>query len=42
MSRPDTRKILVVHDEQDIIELLSYNLSGEGFEVTTAMDGEKS
>jgi phosphate regulon transcriptional regulator PhoB len=39
MSRPDAQKILAVDDEQDIIELLSYNLSREGFEVTTATDG---
>jgi phosphate regulon transcriptional regulator PhoB len=42
MSRPDAQKILAVDDEQDIIELLSYNLSREGYEVTTAMDGEEA
>ena len=42
VSRPDAQKILTVDDEQDIIELLSYNLSREGFEVTTAMDGEEA
>ncbi len=42
MSRPDAQKILAVDDEQDIIELLSYNLSREGFEVTTALDGEEA
>ena len=42
MPRPDAQKILTVDDEQDIIELLSYNLSREGFEVTTAMDGEEA
>ena len=42
MTRPDTQRILAVDDEQDIIELLSYNLSREGFEVTTAMDGEEA
>lgn len=42
MSRPDAQKILAVDDEQDIIELLSYNLSREGFEVTTAADGEEA
>ena len=42
MSRPDAQKILAVDDEQDIIELLSYNLSREGFEVTTAIDGEEA
>jgi len=42
LTRPDTQRILAVDDEQDIIELLSYNLSREGFEVTTAMDGEEA
>jgi DNA-binding response OmpR family regulator len=42
MSRPDAQKILAVDDEQDIIELLSYNLSREGFEVATAVDGEEA
>jgi len=34
-------KILVVDDEQDIVELLKYNLEKEGFEVKTANDGKK-
>jgi len=42
MSRADDQKIIAVDDEQDIIELISYNLSREGFEVTTAMDGEEA
>ncbi len=33
-------KILVVDDEEDIIELLSYNLKKEGFRVHTASDGK--
>ena len=32
-------KILIVDDEQDIIEFLSYNLEKEGFEVITADNG---
>lgn len=32
-------KILVVDDEPDILEILEYNLSREGFEVFTAGDG---
>lgn len=39
MMRPETQKILAVDDERDILELLSYNLSKDGFEVTTARDG---
>ncbi len=42
MTRAETRKIFAVDDEQDILELLSYNLSREGFEVTTATDGEEA
>jgi phosphate regulon transcriptional regulator PhoB len=37
----DTPKhILVVDDEADLVELLSYNLKKEGFAVDTASDGE--
>lgn len=32
-------KILVVDDETDILEMLDYNLSKEGYEVKTASDG---
>lgn len=34
-------KILVIDDEEDIRELLKYNLQKEGFEVEVAEDGEK-
>ena len=34
-----TRKILVVDDEADIVELLSYNLQLDGFEVIAAANG---
>ena len=33
-------KILVVDDEQDLCEILSFNLRNEGFEVTTANSAE--
>lgn len=36
----NTKKILVVDDEPDLIELVSYNLKKEGFKVFTAPDGE--
>jgi phosphate regulon transcriptional regulator PhoB len=37
----DTPKhILVVEDEADLVELISYNLKKEGFGVDSAMDGE--
>ncbi len=32
--------VLVIDDEADLIELVRYNLSKEGFEVSAAMDGE--
>ena len=34
-------KILIVDDESDILDFLSYNLRREGFEVATAADGKK-
>lgn len=34
------KKLLVVDDEPDIVELLAYNLKKEGFEVASAFDGE--
>lgn len=38
----DTIKILVVDDEKDILEFLSYNLQKEDFMVTTADNGHKA
>ncbi|MCL5024389.1 MAG: response regulator transcription factor [Nitrospirae bacterium] len=38
----DTKKILVVDDEPDIVELASYNLRKEGFDVSSASDGEEA
>lgn len=35
-------KILLVDDEEDVIEFLSYNLKKEGFRVLTAFDGEEA
>jgi two-component system, OmpR family, alkaline phosphatase synthesis response regulator PhoP len=35
------QKILLVDDEQDILDLLSYNLEKEGYEVYTAPNGVK-
>lgn len=36
------KKILVVDDEADILELLTYNLSKEGYDVRTAENGKKA
>lgn len=35
-------KILVVDDEEDILELVKYNLEREGFQITCAQSGEKA
>ncbi len=36
------KKILIIEDESDIITLLTYNLSQEGFEVHSIQDGDKA
>ncbi|MGA0833935.1 MAG: response regulator transcription factor [Candidatus Kapaibacteriota bacterium] len=36
------KKILVVDDEQDIVDLISYNLSKEGYTVVTASNGTEA
>jgi two-component system alkaline phosphatase synthesis response regulator PhoP len=35
-------KILLVDDEPDIIEIVSYNLSQEGYSITTASNGKEA
>jgi len=35
-------KILVVDDEPDALELISYNLKAAGYDVVTAADGEEA
>ena len=35
-------RILVVEDERDILDLISYNLEKEGFDVSTCQNGEKA
>jgi phosphate regulon transcriptional regulator PhoB len=37
-----TKKILIVDDEPDIVQLISYNLKKEGFHIATALDGEEA
>src|SRR5690606_42123279 len=36
------QKILVVDDEQDILELMSYNLTREGYQVYTVSNGKQA
>jgi len=38
----NNQKVLVVDDEADILELLKYNLTKEGYDVKTALDGMKA
>jgi DNA-binding response OmpR family regulator len=38
----DKKKILVVDDESDICEILSFNLENEGYEVSTASSAEEA
>jgi len=33
------RKILVVEDDKTLLDVLKYNLTKEGYEVVTAVDG---
>jgi len=35
------KKILIIEDEKDIVELLSFNLTREGFDVISANTGEE-
>lgn len=42
MTKPPKPHILVVEDEEDILELVSYNLQKEGYQITRAMSGEKA
>jgi two-component system, OmpR family, alkaline phosphatase synthesis response regulator PhoP len=37
-----SRKVLIADDEPDILEILKYNLSNEGYEVFTAKDGDEA
>jgi two-component system, OmpR family, alkaline phosphatase synthesis response regulator PhoP len=39
MSGALTPKVLLVDDEQDILELLKYNLEREGYQVATSLNG---
>jgi two-component system alkaline phosphatase synthesis response regulator PhoP len=36
---PNVKKVLIVDDEPDILEIISYNLSKEGYQILTAKNG---
>ena len=39
---PKDKKVLIADDEKDILEIISYNLMGEGYEIYTAKDGNEA
>ncbi|MBL7734513.1 MAG: response regulator transcription factor [Chitinophagaceae bacterium] len=39
---PARKKILIADDEPDILEIIGYHLNREGYEVTTAKDGDEA
>ena len=39
-QRRAKRRVLVVDDEKDLVDLISYNLTRGGFDVLTAYDGK--
>ena len=38
----DSKRILIADDEQDILEIMTYNLQLHGYEVATAKDGDEA
>ncbi|MPM20579.1 Transcriptional regulatory protein WalR [bioreactor metagenome] len=42
MNQNENIKILLVDDEKDILEIMSYNLKKEGYDVFTARDGQSA
>ncbi len=42
MKNNDNIKVMLVDDEKDILEIMSYNLKKEGYDVQTARDGQNA
>lgn len=40
--QPEKAKILIVDDEEDILEIIRYNLEKEGYLIETALNGEEA
>lgn len=40
--QPKPRKILIADDEPDILEIVSYNLQSEGYDMVTARNGDEA
>ncbi len=36
------KKVLIVDDEPDIVEIISYNLAKEAYEITSAKNGHEA
>jgi len=41
MEKMDKKRILIVDDQKDIVELIRFKLENEGFECLVAFDGEE-
>jgi DNA-binding NtrC family response regulator len=42
VSTPQKKRLLIVDDENDLTELLSQILGGEGYEIATVADGDEA
>ena len=41
MSKTDMKRILIIDDEQDMLDLLRPRLEAAGYEISTALDGQE-
>jgi DNA-binding NtrC family response regulator len=42
VSTPQKKRLLIVDDESDLTDLLSQILGGEGYEISTVVDGDEA